>query len=164
MVIEHVEEFTIVTSPAQNNITMKVNAVITLLALLTSSSFAQDKINSDELIGTRWVLFHDDPNVQAEELDTLIFYPYKSSKTDSLHPAIKYAGISFESNGVFIEHIWNKCGTGNPPDHYMAEWYELENGGGILMIGINESRKWDGEYTVCWVTAKQLTIVNSKRK
>ena len=133
--------------------------ILTFGLLNNSDLFAQDSINFNpkELIG-HWVLYHDIPHVYPHKQDTLEYVPFSSPLTKDLHPALKYGGIQFKNNGLFVQHVFQKCGTGNPPDSFDGSWTIIKyNDKLILSIKINERSR---EYYIYFLSKEKLILIN----
>jgi hypothetical protein len=100
-----------------------LSLLLTFGLLNISDLSAQDsiKFNPTELIGHR-ILYYKKPHVYPPKQDTLEYVPFNSPLTENLHPALRYGGIQFKYNGLFLQHVFIKCGTGNPPDFFNGSW------------------------------------------
>lgn len=134
-----------------------------LIIGLLQLNFGVQKENGDlsHLFETRWILNDKDGHISIQDLDTLSFIRQDSPLTEDLPYHLKYAGLTFQQNGILIEHVWNKCGTGNPPDHYKANW-EIINQTEGQILRIENSRKWDGEYIVATLEKQNLQLIRKK--
>ena len=140
---------------------MNILSILLFSSLPIISNFNSENGNINLLLETRWILYHNDPKVSPQDLDTLILYPFESPKTENLHPVFKYAGLTFECEGVLIEHVWNKCATGNPPDHFKATWSIIEQPGSRL-IKIEKSIKWNGEYIIVTLEDQKIVLLRKQ--
>lgn len=133
--------------------------ILTFGLLNNSDLSAQDtiKLNPKELIG-HWVLYYKIQHVYPPKQDTLEYVPFNSPLTEDLHPALKYGGIQFKNNGLFLQHVFNKCGTGNPPDSFDGSWTIIkDNDKLILSIKINERSR---EYYIYFLSVDKLILIN----
>ncbi|WP_417609070.1 hypothetical protein [Owenweeksia hongkongensis] len=127
-----------------------------ILFTLTSSSSLKKEINLDNLFETRWVLNKGGgyiPNL--EEFDFVI---YNTPQAKDLPYQFQFAGLILKKNGTLLEYVWNKCGTGNPPDFYEAE-YQIEKIENEVTIQISNSRQWDGDYIIQGLTKSNLKMI-----
>ena len=134
-------------------------SILTFGLLDNSDLSAQDamNLNPKELIG-HWVLYYNLPHVYPPKQDTLEYVPFNSPLTEDLHPALKYGGIQFKDNGFFLQHVFIKCGTGNPPDSFDGSWKIIkENDKLILSIKINERPR---EYYIHFLSSDKLILIN----
>jgi hypothetical protein len=110
----------------------------------------------------RWVLNSKDPNLNilVHGQDTLEYIPFNSNLTNKLHPALKHAGIRFEENGSFYMHVWNKCGTGNPPDFYEGIGALLEDKNeSVITIKLDNQMK---KFIIYYLSKDKLVLVDRK--
>jgi hypothetical protein len=133
--------------------------LIFIFCLISSSFTLNNDVEVDKLFDKRWVRNSDNGDVESTLDFELI--TANSLKTESLPMHIKFAGITFEKDGTFIEHVWNKCGTGNPPDHFKSNFQIIELGSHIT-IKITNSRHWDGEYKLLYLTEGRLRMKRTK--
>lgn len=91
--------------------------------------------------------------------DTVVYIPYNSRLTDDLSPNWKYQGTEFGESGSLTEHIWNWCGTGNPPNFYLGSWkIKIDKNQPILTITSGLSQT-DREYYLYFLNADKLILV-----
>lgn len=121
---------------------------ICLISLLHLSFIQKlEKIELDSFTQIRWVL-NDKTNAgPVKNEEKLIFIHDGSPLTEELPLHLKYGGLTFKKEGILIEHIWNKCGTGNPPNHYKSNWEFISNSDSPI-LRIYNSRRWAGEYFI----------------
>lgn len=132
---------------------------ILILALFSISADQKMNFRPDLLSESHWVVNVFDGNIHDfEDYDMII---YDSPETDDLPLSIKYRGITFNKDGTFIEHTWNKCGTGNSPNHFKGEFTIIEIGNDQI-IKISNSRNWNGEYIVVNLTENNLRLKRKK--
>jgi hypothetical protein len=132
---------------------------ILIIAFFSTTSEWTKEINIDHLFEERWVINAYGGNINEFEDFDLI--NYNSPEREDLPDHLKYAGITFQRDGTFIEHVWNKCGTGNPPDHFKAE-FKIHKSGQESTIKISKSIKWDGEYVIVALTNDSLKLKRKK--
>lgn len=101
---------------------------------------------------------YSSPNVKR---DTLTFVPYQSPLTNDLHPSLKHSGIRFEKNSVYFQHVWNKCGTDNPPDFYEGTW-SLDTLDNDIVIKTTVGKRIDGNYLLHYLSEDKMILVIRK--
>lgn len=101
--------------------------IATICGLINNyySAFAQKPTNIEQKeLFRHWVEYSSvEGNLDyALKNDTIVYIPKNSSLTADLPMHKKYSGIEFSESGTIKFHVWNKCGTGNPPDFYIGTW------------------------------------------
>lgn len=137
-----------------------MKTVVSILALITLfNSPADISVENGQLLG-RWVV--NDPSNPGSflELDEINLKSYESQEAQRLPMHLKYGGITFQKDGVLIEHWWNKCGTGNPPSSAEGEW-KISDGSNEMIVTISGTSKWNGSYLIQFIDSETL---NLKRK
>jgi hypothetical protein len=137
---------------------MKLFTLLLFLGTFWNNSEITEITRFNDHQNIRWIL-NDKTNAGIyKDLMELNFVPQESSLTEELPYHLKYGGLTFKENGVLIEHIWNKCGTGNPPNSYESKWeISTEERGDILVI--SNSSKWEGKYLVKNLDSKKLNLL-----
>jgi hypothetical protein len=136
---------------------MKLLSIL-FLSFLTSSVTLAQEYELNNLFETRWVVNKNGGNVQNTGNFELIIH--NSSRTENLPLHLKHAGLTFKKDGALIEYSWDKCGTGNPPNHSKAH-YNIEEIGKVTVINISDSQIWDGQYVISLLSE---TNFNFRRK
>jgi len=108
----------------------------------------------------RWVL-NDKTNSSLKNEEELNFIHHNSFLSEELPRHLKYGGLTFKKDGILIEHVWNRCGTGNPPNHYKSNW-EFINNSDVSILRIYNNQKWAGEYFVS-IENKTLTLIRKSK-
>ena len=134
---------------------MKFITTLLMFALFGNNVFAQTDL--DDLLETRWILNLQDGSVPVEDLEQLNFVTVDSPITEGLHMQFRYGGLTFKPNGLLIVHVWNKCGTGNPPNHYDAHWELITNTENTVLV-ISDTHQWEGKYFVQFVSPDLLKL------
>jgi hypothetical protein len=132
---------------------------ILILSLLTSFIYQTNETDIDNLFESHWVVNNENSNFQ--DLENFEFIIYNSFGTENLPDNLKYAGLTFQQDGTLIEHVWNRCVTGNPPDHFKAD-FRIEEIGNVSVIKISNSRIWDGDYILESLTETNLKLKRKK--
>jgi hypothetical protein len=139
--------------------TDKIICFLVLILTFISSSiiYAQEKteLDTSKIIG-RWVLNSKDLNV---EQDTLEYVPYNSPLTADLQPLLKYGGISFRKNGIFLQHHWKKCGNDNSPNFSESGWTIVNDKNKTILI-IESNKKI--EYYIYSLSSDKLVLIVKK--
>lgn len=134
-----------------------------LLTLLVFISFFGIDSKTNEVNGfndfqnIRWILNEKSNSGIYKDIIELKFITASSQLIEDLPYHLKYGGLTFKKNGVLIEHIWNKCGTGNPPDFRQSHW-EITNVENGELLEISNSSLWNGKYLVIKVDSKALKL------
>ncbi|MFT5970645.1 MAG: hypothetical protein ACI8ZO_001159 [Flavobacteriales bacterium] len=136
---------------------MKLLSIL-FLGFLTSSVTLAQEYELNNLFETRWVVNKNGGNVQNMENFELIIHNSPQTKNLPLH--LKHAGLSFKKDGTLIAYTWNKCGTGNPPNHSKAR-YSIDEITTETVINITDSEIWNGSYVIAVLNMSNL---NFKRK
>lgn len=138
---------------------MKTVLTILLIITLFNLSILKEENEFENLLNIRWILNDKHNSGSYYELNELNFVNSNSEIVESLPYHIKFAGLTFKKNNEFIEHVWNKCRTGNPPSHYNGKWkFDKEN----KIIMINNTQKWNGKYLVLKMNLKELKLKRIK--
>lgn len=113
-----------------------------------------------QLIYKRWVLSNFKVSMAATDNlpDTLKYIPYNSKQANNLDYQFKYGGISFLENGEFIKHWWNKCGTGNPPNHAKGI-FSLHNIDNSMIIQVRGLQPDSMNYKLVSLTENELVLI-----
>lgn len=131
--------------------------ILTFIFLDNSPISAQEvpEFNPKELIGN-WVLNLADINEVSKHQDTLEYIPYNSPLVKNIF--FKYSGIQFENNGVFFQHVFIKCGTGNTlPEFYNGSWtIILDNNNVKLLTRVNNHST---EYYIYFLSSDKLILI-----
>lgn len=137
------------------------NCILIFCALINFTIAYSQKVDINKIYG-RWVVNSKDPNINifSNEQDTIEYIPFKSDLANDLHPALKYGGIRFEENGVFYKHVWNKCGTGNPPDFYEGTWELKDDEAGPKVI--IKTTGQEAKFTIHYLDNDKLVLVARK--
>jgi len=132
-----------------------------LISLQISNVICQENNFEKHLINKRWILNEEHNSGSYDDLVSLQFIPFDSPSKEKLPRHLRYAGLTFKENGVLIEHVWNKCGTGNPPNYYEAKW-SIKPDSEDKILTISKSRKWDGKYLVQSITLESFNLKRVK--
>ena len=145
---------------------MKIKHLLSILFIIFCSTiffttiniYSQEKTDFDTnfIIG-EWVLNSKNLNIKQ---DTLEYIPYNSPLTTELHPVLKYGGIRFEWNGVFVQHIFQKCGTGNPPASFKGNWtISTEKETHLLTTIVYDDKIIKKMYYIYSISADRLILI-----
>ena len=136
---------------------MKLLSICLISLIHLSFSQKLEKIKLTDFIEIRWVLNNKTNAGPVKNDKKLIFINHNSPLVKELPYHLKYGGLTFEKDDILIEHVWNKCGTGNPPNHYKSNWEFIKNSE-VQILRIYNSRKWNGEYFIS-IDRNVLTLI-----
>jgi hypothetical protein len=129
-------------------------------------AFAQKTTNiEDKELFRHWVEYSsaEDKLDNVSKNDTIVYIPKNSLLTADLPMGKKYSGIEFSESGTIIYHVWNKCGTGNPPDFYLGTWKRTNVESQIILTTYREQ---DGtnptEYILFFLSSDKLILIRKK--
>lgn len=128
-----------------------------ILLLTFYNKFPTKPLETDHLF-KRWVVNAPSNPGSFSDLKEIEFILSNSEDAEKLPMHLKYGGISFQKDGVFIEHWWNQCGTGNPPSSKSSEWSISDNGIEKL-ITISGSNNWNGIYLIDKLDSETLHLI-----
>ena len=129
---------------------------IVILGILSIIAIPETDVDIEKLYTTRWLWNTEGGYIHQS--DSFDFVTFNSPKADSLDLQFKYGGLVFEKDSTLKEYVWNKCGTGNPPDYYEAK-FEIERNEGQWIINITNSRWWDGKFKLEAVSETNLKLI-----
>ncbi|GEM_PF-6376430 len=134
-----------------------MKAIVSIFALITLLNSSTDKpIENVKLLG-RWLVNDPSNPGSFSELDEINLISYESQEAQNLPMHLKYGGITFQEEGVLIEHWWNRCGTGNPPSSAKGEW-EISDGSNERIVTISGTNQWNGAYLIKFIDSETLNL------
>jgi hypothetical protein len=131
--------------------------LLTLILLIGTLSINSNTNEFTDHLNIRWILNEKTNSGIYEDLLDLNFITKDSSRTEELPAHLIYGGLTFKNDGVLIEHVWNWCGTGNPPSFHEAQW-TVNSEGEQEVLTIFNSGKWNGKYLINSINKETLSL------